>query len=82
MGVLVREAGYEYQMLVAQADAKPHVVINNAKIGQSSLKIDVPKHGHVILTSPYVKVNPGRKYSVSFWRLQIAPEVQVWIGLW
>ena len=31
------------------------------------MKITIPKNGRALLTSPYVKINPGRKYSLSLW---------------
>lgn len=67
-GINIREAGgYEYEMPVEASKQQPVVDVNNAKIGRASLKIIIPKHGRALLTSPYVKVNAGRKYSLSLW---------------
>ena len=67
-GINIREAGgYEYKMPVEMLKQQPVVDVRNAKVGRASLKIIIPKNGRVLLTSPYVKINPGRKYSLSLW---------------
>ena len=67
-GINIREAGgYEHEMPVEMLKQQPVVDVSNAKVGRSSLKIIIPKNGRALLTSPYVKVNTGRKYSLSLW---------------
>ena len=67
-GVEIREpGGYEYAMPIEMHNQQPVVDVRNAEFGRSSLKIIIPKNGLALLTSPYVKVNPGRKYSLSLW---------------
>ncbi len=67
-GINIREAdGYEYAMPIEMHNQQPVVDVRNAEFGRSSLKIIIPKNGRALLTSPYLKVNPGRKYSLSLW---------------
>lgn len=67
-GINIREAGgYEYEMPVEMLNQQPVVDTRSVQVGRSALKISIPKKGRVMLTSPYVKVNPGRKYSLSLW---------------
>ena len=64
----IREVGgYEFGMQVAMHSQRPVVDYAKSRVGRASLKISVPKYGRVLITSPYVKVNPGRKYSLSLW---------------
>lgn len=64
----IRETGgYEYHMPIEMLNRRPVVVTDSAKAGRSSLKISVPKNGRMTLTSPYIKINTGRKHSLSLW---------------
>ena len=67
-GVLIREAGgYEYEMPVRILNMKPDIDDKWYKIGRHSLRVSIPIQGRFILTSPYVRLNTGRKYSLSLW---------------
>ncbi len=80
-GVLSQADSYEYEMSVEMLNPKPVVVMDGGKIGRSLLKLTLPKHGRVLLTSPYVKVNSGRKYSLSLWAAADKPRnVSIGVG--
>ncbi|MDO8577772.1 MAG: carbohydrate binding domain-containing protein [Dehalococcoidales bacterium] len=67
-GIQIREFGdYEHEASVELTKREPEVVRDKAQVGRRSLKISIPKHGMFTLTSPYVKVTTGRKYSLSLW---------------
>lgn len=75
-GVEIRESGgYEYELPVEMAKQKPEVVSDASRIGKRSLKIVIPEHGRFTLTPPYVRANPGRKYSLSLWMAADKPRI-------
>lgn len=67
-GINIRETGgYEFAMPVSMQKQQPVIDVNNKKVGIASLKITIPENGRFRLTSPYIKVNPGREYALSLW---------------
>jgi len=73
-GVQIREAGgARYAMPVHLKDDRPRVDSTKSRFGRRSLLIPIPQHGKMVLTSPYVRVNPGRSYTLSLWLMSSRP---------
>lgn len=74
-GVTIREAGgLEYEMAVALSDPRPAIDEGHARDGRRALRIDLPDHARMILTSSYVTVSPGHPYTLSFWAAAEGPK--------
>ncbi len=72
-GVQFSESDYGSEMAVEMLDRQPAISHDNVKFGASSLLLDIPDHGRFVLTSPYVRVNPGRLHTLSLWAASEQP---------
>lgn len=72
-GVQFSETEYGSEMAVQRLDRQPVITHDNAKLGASSLLLNIPDHGRFVLTSPYVQVNPGRQHTLSLWAASEQP---------
>ncbi len=73
-GVQIRETGsYQYEMPVYLADSRPAIDQTKVVDGKQALRVELPPHSRMVLTSPYVQADPGRSYRLSFWATSDRP---------
>ena len=72
--VQVREAGgYRHEMPVSYLDVRPTLVSGDVPHGQHAMKIEVPRHGRMRITTPPFETVPGDAYTVSLWIKAASP---------
>lgn len=59
--------GYEYEMPIRFADPVPTIERLHAPEGRRALRVTIPPHGQSTITSPFARMSPGARYTLSFW---------------
>ena len=72
-GTMLREDDYRFELPVYFSMTTPKSASDLSKQGRRSLEIDIPAHGQFVLTSPYVRINEGHEYTLSFWAIGDRP---------
>lgn len=72
-GVYVGISDYSSEMATQMLIRQPVITHKNAKMGASSLLIDIPDHARFVVTSPYIQINPGRQHTLSLWAASDQP---------
>ncbi|RRQ21647.1 carbohydrate binding domain-containing protein [Thiohalobacter thiocyanaticus] len=66
--VQVRESGgYRHEMPVSFADVRPSIITGEVPHGLHAMRLDLPLHTRMRITTPSFPVSPGDVYTASLW---------------